>query len=111
MEPCCLFCLESTKENPIRNPIGCSCKIQAHEACFHTWFNTKQKLECPICHTVSLPNRVINDNIYVVYINNTDREEQNRVFRGHEKAVGFCCCILLTWSIVLTILEVMSKHG
>jgi hypothetical protein len=111
MEKPCLFCLESIKENPAPNPIGCQCKIQAHEKCFHVWFEEKQQMECPICHTVSVPNHIVNETIHVVYMNTyreRQREEGER-YRRNEKCMGLCCFVLLGWTIGLTILELVYR--
>lgn len=105
MEPICLFCLESIKENSTQNPIGCQCVIRAHASCFRTWFHQKQQLECPICHTVSIPNPVVYDNIHIVYVQSGESRNTERRMRKHERAMAMCCCILLGWSIGLTILE------
>jgi hypothetical protein len=111
MESICLFCLDPIKENRTPNPIGCQCSIHAHQACFQTWFHQKQQLECPICHTVSIPNPVVHENIHIVYVQSSEpRDFQQRV-RNHEKAIGMCCCILLGWSIGLAILEVAWGHS
>jgi hypothetical protein len=111
MEHNCLFCLEPVKESTTLNPIGCQCAIHAHEACFHTWFQQKQQLECPICHTVSIPNPVPFDNIHIVYVQAPQERDMQRRVRNHEKAVAMCCCILLGWSIGLGILEVVFGKG
>jgi hypothetical protein len=100
MEESCMVCLDPLKENPTSNPFGCSCKILAHEACLRSWFHQKQKLECPICHTVITQNPV------VIYIQPPrQEEEERRVYRRNEKAIAMCCCILLGWAISLSILE------
>ena len=110
MQPSCLFCLEPVEKNGLGNPIGCSCTIQAHAACFDQWFHQKQQLECPICHTVSIPNAVAVENIRIVFVDATrERQTEQTRFRGHEKAAAFCCCLLLGWSIGLTIIDLVSR--
>lgn len=111
MQPC-LFCLEPVEKGQVANPIGCACRIVAHQTCFTQWFEQKQQMECPICHTVAVPNRIAYENIHVVYINTTeiDRTRQRDV-RGRDKAVMFCCCLLMGWSIGLTILEAISAKN
>lgn len=100
----CLFCLEEIQGNPTSNPIGCRCKIQAHESCFHHWFEQKQSYECPICHTVSVPTPIHHENIRIVVIERQQaREERNN--RTNQKAVAVCCCLLIGWSVGLTILD------
>lgn len=108
--PPCLFCLESVKNESVPNPVGCRCRLIAHESCFKQWFDQKQQLECPICHTVSVPNRVAYENIHIVYIDTTSVQAQRRRLNGNEKAVAFCCCLLFGWAVGLTILELIFAH-
>ncbi len=110
MEQTCLFCLDPIKGNTL-NPIGCQCTIYAHESCFHTWFQQKQQLECPICHTISMPNLISPENIHVVYVEAPQNTNIQRNFRNQEKAIALCCCVLLGWSIGLTILELVFGRG
>ena len=109
MNPACLFCLEPIEKNTVGNPIGCACKVSAHTTCFEQWFQQKHQMECPICHTISIPNQIAMDNIRVVFIDatNTRPIERNSIFRGHEKAATFCCCLLMGWAIGLTILDLV----
>ena len=111
MEATCLFCLDPIKENNTRNPIGCQCAVHAHESCIHAWFQQKQQIECPICHTVSIPNPVSYENIQIVYIERPEVQETRRYFRANEKAIALCCCVLLGWSIGLTIVEAVWGRG
>ena len=94
----CLFCLEPVRENHTVNPPGCSCKIVAHEACIHTWYNQKQSLECPICHTV-----VIQNPIPVFEINQVIQER--RINQANQKVAAGCCFIIMAWVTSLSILE------
>lgn len=96
------------RENSI-NPIGCRCKVHAHTQCFDAWFAQKNQLECPICHTVSVSNRILHDNIHVVYINTTEAQERDRRYNQHQKVAGFCCLMILGWSIGLTILDLVTR--
>ena len=107
----CLFCLEPVDTQVVTNPIGCACRISAHANCFHEWFEQKQQMECPICHTVAIPNRIAYENIHVVYINTTDVGRRQRQMRSQDKAALFCCCVLFGWSIGLTILETVFGKG
>jgi hypothetical protein len=109
MQPSCLFCLEPVQKDKLTNPIGCHCQIIAHRSCFEQWFQQKQQMECPICHTVSIPNQVAVDNIRIVFIDTSNTEARQRRFRGHEKAVAFCCCLLMGWGIGLTILDIVYQ--
>jgi len=112
MERICLFCFDPIKENNTRNPIGCQCAIHAHESCIHSWFQQKQQIECPICHTVSIPNPVSYENIQIVFIErNQSREGERRAFQANQKVIALCCCVLLGWSIGLTIVEAVWGHG
>lgn len=105
MNKVCLFCLEDIEGSPLGNPIGCQCKIQVHDACFQTWFQQKQSLECPICHTVSVPTPFHHENVHVVFVREERRDSQERQRRSNQKAIAMCCCLLLGWSVGLTILE------
>ncbi len=105
--PSCLFCLEPVLENPISNPIGCSCRIEAHKSCFEGWVTTKQSLECPICHTVSIPNRLPDTQITIVYIDRTSTIQRRRHLQAKEQAAMFCCFLLLGWSIGVSVIEAL----
>lgn len=108
----CLFCLDLVEKEQGENPIGCACRIVAHRSCFTKWFEQKQQLECPICHTVAVPNRIAHENIHIVYINTRDvNRTQRREMRTQDKAALFCCCLLMGWSIGLTILNLAFEKG
>jgi hypothetical protein len=107
MESSCLFCLEAVQENATPNPLGCRCKIHAHSQCFRMWFEQKQQMECPICHLVSVPNRLVFDDIHIVYINTTEQQRVQNRFRQQEKIALFCCCLFLGWTLGITILELI----
>jgi hypothetical protein len=110
MEAPCLFCLEPIKENLAPNPIGCQCKIKAHEKCFKLWFDQKNQMECPICHSISVPNRIVLDTIHVVYVNTDRAREIQDYAKRNEKCAMFCCFTLLGWAIGLTILELITHQ-
>lgn len=105
--PSCLFCLEPVDDEAISNPIGCSCRIEAHKSCFEGWVTTKQHMECPICHTVSFPNRVPESDIAVVFVNMTPAIERRQRFKAKEQVAMFCCCLLLGWSIGVSVIEAL----
>ena len=109
MQPSCLFCLETVEKDKLSNPIGCQCQILAHRSCFEQWFTQKNQMECPICHTIAVPNPVTIDDIHIVYIDTTNVIERQRRYRGHEKAVAFCCCLLMGWALGLTILDLVFQ--
>jgi hypothetical protein len=104
MEATCLFCLEPIQDNPAQNPIGCSCKILLHPQCLEQWWTQKQQLECPVCHTVAVPNPQINESVRVVYVA-MNPEETTGITPSQQKCVGFCCLGFLFWSIALSILS------
>jgi hypothetical protein len=108
MQPSCLFCLEPVEKEKLSNPIGCSCQILAHRSCFEQWFQQKHQMECPICHTVALPSPVALEHVQIVYIDRTQVSETQR-FRGHEKAVAFCCCLLMGWALGFTVLDLIAR--
>ncbi len=68
-------------------------------------------MECPICHTVAVPNRVAYENVHIVYINTTDANREQRQLRSRDKAALVCCFLLFGWSIALTILELTFGRG
>ena len=110
VEPLCLFCLEDLKENQeCPNVVGCGCEINCHSSCLETWFQQKNQMECPICHTVVQQNpssRVELSHTYmVVHIRDPRNTEQIRNIQSREKCVGFCCLTLLFWWIAALILE------
>jgi hypothetical protein len=105
MKPCCLFCLEPIETSSIQNPIGCACRVTAHQPCFDQWIQRKNQMECPICHTVSIPNRSSHEAIHIVYVNSSAENLRQERSRGHDKAAAFCCCLLLGWAIGITVLD------
>ena len=112
MEPKpCLFCLESVEKDPMNNPIGCHCKIVAHKECFQEWFDQKHQMECPICHTLAIPNPVVLDDIRIVFVDMTREQEDTRRYKNHEKAIAFCCCTLLGWAVGISIIESLLAHS
>ena len=104
MEESCIFCLDPFKQNPTSNPIGCSCKIIAHESCIHAWYHQKQQVECPICHVVAIQNPV------VVYVQLSDQQQERQISRATEKAIAFCCCMLILWAISLSIIDFLFRN-
>ena len=107
-----MFCLESVKSVELAfNPIGCPCQFKSHGACLHAWFEEKHQYECPICHTVSVPNPV--QPVYqIVYVQRD--EPVNRSFyplipQRHQQCVGVCCLGFLLWWLALTIIELIFK--
>lgn len=109
MNVSCLFCLELMTENKTRNPIGCACKLSAHKQCIETWFQQKNQMECPICHTIAIPNRMMLENFQIVYIDMTAERRREERFRNHEKAAAFCCCLLLGWALGFTVIDLISR--
>ena len=107
MQESCLVCLEELKGETIVNPIGCSCKFNVHTQCFERWFQQKNQMECPICHSVSIPNRVALENIHIVYVNTTAIDRTDRREKTHGTAVGFCCCLLIGWAIGFTVIDLL----
>ena len=111
METSCLFCLEPIRETFPPNPVGCPCKIQAHKQCFDAWFAQKHQMECPICHTVAVPNHILQDEIHMVYIQNptTIQRDIERYGHQHRKAALFCCALILGWSVGMTVLDLILR--
>jgi E3 ubiquitin-protein ligase DOA10 len=105
MHESCLVCLEEIKEKSIVNPIGCPCKLHVHKQCFETWFQQKNQMECPICHSVATPNRVMLENVHIVYINTNAIDRVERREKSHGRAIGFCCCLLIGWAIGFTVID------
>lgn len=109
MESSCLFCLEAIHEAFPPNPIGCPCKIQAHKQCFDAWFVQKNQMECPICHTIAIPNQIQNNTIHVVYVDTTHIQPRRRDENQQKKAAVFCCLLLMGWSIGMTVVDLISR--
>jgi hypothetical protein len=107
MTPSCLFCLEPIEKNGIRNPIGCPCTVAAHQHCFDQWIQQKNQMECPICHTVSIPNPSSHQNIHIVYVNASAENRRQYRTANNEKAAAFCCCLLMGWAIGITVLDLV----
>jgi hypothetical protein len=109
-EQVCLFCLETIKDGEaIANPIGCQCQLSTHQRCLRAWFDQKHQMECPICHIVSTPSPFqFSDDYRIIQIIHVDSSpavrERQHIYR-HDKAMAFCCCLLLGWAVGLTILE------
>lgn len=112
-EKVCLFCLETIKQDEVLpNPIGCRCTLSTHQRCLQGWFEQKHNMECPICHTIGTPMPFqISDTQHIIHFIHVDvtaqQREQQRI-RGREKAVAFCCCLLLGWALGLSIIEWIS---
>ena len=111
-EKTCLFCLETVKQTEqMQNIIGCDCEIVCHGTCLQSWFETKHQLECPICHTVSVPNMTFQGQgdhvIAVVHVHRGIDQEREllRIRRSHEKCMLWCCFGLLIWGIVVNVLS------
>lgn len=105
MNSSCLFCLEPIEKDGIQNPIGCPCKVTAHQPCFRQWIQQKNQKECPICHTVSVPNQSSYENIHIVYVNTSSETRRRDTSRSNEKAAAFCCCLLIGWAVGITVLN------
>lgn len=107
MLPLCLFCLEELKEDTrCPNVVGCACEVNCHPSCLQAWFQQKQQMECPICHTVAIHNPIQPPREYViVHIQDRRNHEQIRHIESREKCVGFCCLTLVFWWIGGIILE------
>ena len=110
----CLFCLEVVGKDTLANPIGCHCKLYAHTSCFEQWFQEKNQMECPICHTISIPNQIAIDNIRVVFVDTTNATLQirrNTLFSKQGKIAAVCCCLFLFigWSLGSTILSYQNN--
>ena len=104
----CLFCLDSVNKREIVNPIGCACVINAHKECLESWFHQKNQMECPICHRVVVPNRLMLDNVHIVYIQQPLPEESiRRIWETNQKTAAFCCCLVIGWTLGLSILELI----
>lgn len=108
-EKLCLFCLEDIKEQQMgKNSIGCGCELLCHETCMQTWIDTKNQLECPICHAVSVPNTMFQRQepmLHSIHVNSTPNSaselEQKRF---QEKCALWCCFSLLFWCLFVNIL-------
>lgn len=107
-----MFCLEPVKSTEVAfNPIGCSCQFKSHGGCLQTWFEQKQQYECPICHTVSVPNPVVP--VYQVVYVQQEPLENNRpssLTPAQQKCAGYFCLGFLLWWVILSIFEFAIKR-
>lgn len=97
MDQPCLICFEAVKDEMNENPVGCPCRLFAHRACLDEWFTQKQQLECPICHTVFLPNP-LQAQLQMIYVTVSEvarhqREQQRR--RNRDQWIMLGCCVVL----------------
>ncbi len=109
-----MFCLEPIKSTELAfNPIGCHCVFKSHGTCLQAWFQQKQQLECPICHTVSMPSPVQPVALpayQIVYVQEPPQEMNRfRITRGQQKCAGYCCIGFLLWWVALSIFEFAIK--
>lgn len=111
MPPLCLFCLEELKESDVcPNVVGCGCELHTHPQCLQAWFQQKQEVECPICHTVSIPNPVRSAQqqqqqereIVIIHVQDP---VQARHLQMREQCMATCCCMLLFWWVGGIILQ------
>lgn len=104
-----MFCLESVKSTEVAfNPIGCSCQFKSHGTCLHAWFEQKHQYECPICHTVSMPNPV--QPVYqIVYVQREEPSRQSPFSQRNTQCIAFCCFGFLLWWVILSIVEYATK--
>ena len=111
----CFFCLDPlTHEECVRNVTGCECKIECHGRCLQDWFTAKQRIECPICHTLvesipPPPHEVIQ--IIHVPIAASDEMLWTRQLRHREKSVAICCGMIMLWWIAGVIFDAVFFHS
>lgn len=115
MAETCMFCLDEIKSTEVAfNPIGCSCQFKSHGSCLQSWFEEKNQYECPICHTVavpnadfvSVPNPLQRHIVQVVYVQNPRQEETNgRITRAQQRCIAICCVGWIFWSLFITLLD------
>ncbi len=106
-----MFCLEPVKSTEMAfNPIGCPCLYKSHGNCLHAWFEEKQQYECPICHTLSIPNPAQQQIVRIVYIQNPEIPHNNPlVARPYRRCVGISCMILFLTILILTLIDIISR--
>ena len=104
-----MFCLDPVKRNEVAfNPIGCSCQFKSHGNCLHEWFEQKHQYECPICHTISIPNPTQQQVVRFVYVEEAP-QYNSLIDQRHQKCIGFCCLTLVGWSLIMTILDLIFR--
>jgi hypothetical protein len=104
-----MFCLEPVKSTELSpNPIGCSCQFKFHGTCLQEWFEQKHQYECPICHTISVPNPTQHQVVQIVYVQETPRYN-SLVDQRHQKCMAVCCVMLIGWTVILTILDLIFQ--
>lgn len=104
-----MFCLEVVKSNEqVINPIGCNCQFKAHGPCIQSWFEQKHQYECPICHTVCLPNPV--QLPVVVYVERPRQSGSTEITQTQQRCVAACCLGLLFWALFVTVMDYVVRH-
>lgn len=92
-EPC-IICLNEKNTQQLRG-IDCECKYYIHQKCHIEYVNHSQKMECPICHTVTTENPFLTGRI--VYIREKDKTEDKSCVNA---CIGGCCCYLIIMAII-----------
>lgn len=108
----CMFCLENLKPQECSlNPIGCQCAYKAHSSCLVEWFEQKNQYECPICHSVSLPNPIHNraSPIQVVVIRREQSHMLDEVDPSSQKCMGWCYLGMIIWIIIVNIIDLVLR--
>ena len=94
-EPC-IICLCEENTYQMRG-IDCECKYYIHQKCHIEYTNSKQKIECPICHTITINNPFLNG--HEVYVLKGEFVEVGESSCVKGCIGGFCCC-LLVWTAI-----------
>ena len=93
-EPC-IICLNEHKTHQMRG-IDCECKYYIHQSCHIEYMNHKAKMECPICHMVSMENPFFPHSI----LYKKEQKEDNSCVNG---CIGGCCCYLIIGAILAAV--------
>lgn len=91
-EPC-IICLNEKNSYQMRG-LDCDCKYYIHQSCHIEYTNNKQKIECPICHTVSMDNPFLPQRI--VHVKREDPQDSTCV----KCCVGSCFCYFVAVAIL-----------
>lgn len=108
----CMFCLEDLKaQESSSNPIGCHCSYKSHPSCLQTWFEQKNQYECPICHSVSIPNPIhaTNNPIQVIVVRREQSNMLEDINMSNQKCMGWCCMGMIVWTIVVNIIDLVLR--
>ncbi len=95
----CIICLCEENTHQMRG-IDCDCKYYIHQKCHLDYTNNKQKIECPICHTISIDNPFLTGRELYVIKRELAEERESGCVKG---CVFGCCCYFVVGAILASV--------